>query len=162
MQLWRKGLVAMHRASGDDCVFVETARNVKHQPHTFVECIPMPKEIGESAPIYFKVRFWKGDWDADDVRACSRHRIPYPCLSRDWSFLQKAIDESEGEWTDNRKLIPLRGTDLRRAIPKGFSYMAIDFGLQAGYAHVIENEDRFPANFAHVRAGDCGRSPGHF
>jgi len=119
MKLWRKGLVAMHSARGDDCVFVETARNVKHQPHTMVECIPMPKEVGETAPIYFK----------------------------------KAIDESETEWTDNKKLIPLRGTELRKAIPKGFSYMAIDFGLQPGYAHVIENEEQFPANFAHEIIG---------
>lgn len=35
-------------------------------------------------------------------------------------------------------------------IPKGFSYFAVDFGLQPGFAHVIENETLFPANFARV------------
>lgn len=44
-----------------------------------------------------------------------------------------------------------RGGDVRKVIPKGFSYFAVGFGLQPGYAHVIENEDRFPPNFAHVR-----------
>lgn len=67
--------------------------------------------------------------------------------------IKKAIDDSEGEWADNKKLVDLskRGGDVRRVIPKGFSYFAVDFGLQPGYAHVIENENKFPQNFAHVR-----------
>lgn len=32
-------------------------------------------------------------------------------------------------------------------IPKGFSYFAVDFGLQSGYAHVIEDENLFKATF---------------
>lgn len=39
---------------------------------------------------------------------------------------------------------------MRKAVPKGFPYFAVDFGLHAGYAHVIENVDRFPKNFAYV------------
>lgn len=67
-------------------------------------------------------------------------------------YLQKAINESEGEWSDNRKLLELNASngDIRRALPKGFAYFAIDFGLQPGYAHIIEDEQRFPRNFAHV------------
>lgn len=41
----------------EDCVFVETAKNVEHQKHMMVECIPVPKEVGDMAPIYFKVSF---------------------------------------------------------------------------------------------------------
>uniref|UniRef100_A0A914WUD0 CWF21 domain-containing protein n=1 Tax=Plectus sambesii TaxID=2011161 RepID=A0A914WUD0_9BILA len=116
MKIWRKGLVAMLADRDEDCVFIESAKNVQHQPHMCIECIPLPKELGDAAPIYFK----------------------------------KAISECEGEWSDNKKLIDLasRGGDIRRAIPKGFSYFAVDFGLQSGYAHVIEDEQRFPANFA--------------
>lgn len=60
--------------------------------------------------------------------------------------------ECEGEWSDNKKLIELagKGGDIRRAIPKGFSYFSVDFGLQSGYAHAIEDEQSFPANFAKV------------
>lgn len=67
-------------------------------------------------------------------------------------FLQKAIDESETEWSHNKKLIDLakKSGDIRKAIPKGFSYFAVDFGLQAGYAHIIEDEGHFPNYFAHV------------
>uniref|UniRef100_A0A1I7ZQB4 CwfJ_C_2 domain-containing protein n=1 Tax=Steinernema glaseri TaxID=37863 RepID=A0A1I7ZQB4_9BILA len=59
--------------------------------------------------------------------------------------------ESEGEWATNKKLIDLskiKNGDIRRAIPKGFSYFSVDFGLQCGYAHAIEDEESFPSNFA--------------
>jgi hypothetical protein len=32
-------------------------------------------------------------------------------------------------------------------VPKGFPYFAVDFGLQSGYAHVIENEQTFAVTF---------------
>lgn len=50
-----EGLVAMWKAEQMDCVFIETAKNVKHGGHMYVECIPLPMDIGETAPIYFKV-----------------------------------------------------------------------------------------------------------
>jgi hypothetical protein len=69
--------------------------------------------------------------------------------------LQKAILESEKEWSDNKKLIDLSKnakqlTGVRGAIPKGFPYFSVNFGLQPGYVHVIEDERKFPANFAQV------------
>lgn len=61
--------------------------------------------------------------------------------------------ESDKEWSDNQKLIDLsklKKPDIRHAIPKGFSYFSVDFGLQPGFAHVIESEDHFPSHFAQV------------
>uniref|UniRef100_A0A0R3RG91 CWF19-like protein 2 n=1 Tax=Elaeophora elaphi TaxID=1147741 RepID=A0A0R3RG91_9BILA len=112
---FKRALVSMWQKEEMDCLFVEIVKNVKHRKHMYIECIAIPNEIGEMAPIYFK----------------------------------KAIDDSEGEWVDNKKLVDLS----KRVIPKGFSYFAVDFGLQPGYAHVIENEDRFPQNFAHEIIG---------
>ncbi len=40
----------------EDCVFMETSKNLKFHPHMSVEVIPMDKEVGDMAPIYFKVR----------------------------------------------------------------------------------------------------------
>ncbi|VDK71103.1 unnamed protein product [Onchocerca ochengi] len=118
---FKRALVSMWQKEKMECLFVETAKNVKYRRHMYIECIAVPNEIGEMAPIYFK----------------------------------KAIDDSEGEWVDNKKLVDLskRDGDIRKVIPKGLSYFAIDFGLQPGYAHVIENEDRFPRNFAHEIIG---------
>lgn len=79
-----------------------------------IECVPLPKEEGDMAPIYFK----------------------------------KAIDECEMEWSQNKKLISLKGKDIRKAVPKGLPYFSVSFGMEEGYAHVIEDEQIFPKNFA--------------
>ena len=38
--------------------------------------------------------------------------------------------------------------NIRRSIPKGLPYFHVDFGMQNGFAHVIEDEQIFPRNFA--------------
>lgn len=45
----------MFAEKGLDCVFLETNINMKKRFHLVYECIPLPKETGEMAPIYFKV-----------------------------------------------------------------------------------------------------------
>ena len=44
----------MFLQSGKLCLFVELARHFDSRPHTRMECIPLPVEVAESAPIYFK------------------------------------------------------------------------------------------------------------
>ncbi len=39
----------------EDVVFMETSVNLRRHPHMRVEVIPMPREVGDMAPIYFKV-----------------------------------------------------------------------------------------------------------
>ena len=63
---------------------------------------------------------------------------------------QKAIDESEQEWAQNTKLVDLSKKNIRHAVPKGFPYFAVDFGMQGGFAHVIEEEASFPHYFGKV------------
>ncbi|MBN3279152.1 C19L2 protein, partial [Polyodon spathula] len=112
-QMFRRALVKMFEDQGQDCVFLETHMNPKKRHHMVYECIPLPREVGDMAPIYFK----------------------------------KAIMESDEEWAMNKKLIDLSSRDVRRAVPKGLPYFSVDFGLQGGYAHVIENEHKFPHYF---------------
>lgn len=45
----------MFAAQGEDVVIMETVKNLKHFPHTAIECVPLDKELGDLAPIYFKV-----------------------------------------------------------------------------------------------------------
>nr|CAD7410868.1 unnamed protein product [Timema poppensis] len=116
VQLFRKTLTAMFVEMGQDVVFFELAINLRGLPHMTLNCVPLPKETGDLAPIYFK----------------------------------KAILECEMEWSTNKKLVDLAGKDVRRAIPKGLPYFSVDFGLQSGFAHVIEEEKLFPRNFAQV------------
>ncbi|XP_048199728.1 CWF19-like protein 2 [Perognathus longimembris pacificus] len=113
IQVFRKSLVKMFEGMGLDCVFLETNISMKKQHHMVYECIPLPKEVGEMAPIYFK----------------------------------KAIMESDEEWSINKKLIDLSSKDIRRSVPRGLPYFSVDFGLQGGFAHVIEDQHKFPHYF---------------
>lgn len=119
VQVFRKGLTRMFEDMGKDTVFMETAVAFRHHPHAYLECIPVPKEVGDMAPMYFK----------------------------------KAILECESEWAQNRKLVDLSKKGLRNSIPKGLPYFLVDFGLQSGFAHVIEDEKDFPSYFGREIVG---------
>lgn len=43
-------------------------------------------------------------------------------------------------------------------VPRGLPYFAVDFGLQGGFAHVIENEQKFPHYFGKVSVPYVGMS----
>ncbi|KAM4742491.1 CWF19-like protein 2 [Anableps anableps] len=113
MQLFRRALVRMFESQELDCVFMETYMNLRRKQHMVLECIPLPRELGDMAPIYFK----------------------------------KAIMECDEEWAMNKKLVDLSSKDVRKAVPRGLPYFVVDFGLQGGFAHVIENEQKFPHYF---------------
>lgn len=70
-------------------------------------------------------------------------------------LFQKAILESESEWAQNKKLVDTREKGLRGSIPKGLPYFNVEFGLDGGYAHVIEDEYAFPHYFGKVRNFVC-------
>ncbi|XP_013392570.1 CWF19-like protein 2 [Lingula anatina] len=113
IQIFRKGLTKMFEDRDEDAMFLETSMNLRRHPHVHIDCIPLPKETGDLAPIYFK----------------------------------KAIQEVGPEWAQNKKLVDLSQKDIRHAVPKGFPYFSVDFGLQGGFAHVIEDEQTFPSYF---------------
>lgn len=54
-QMFRNALVKMFEVKDLDCVFLETNMSMKKRYHMVYECIPLPKEVGDMAPIYFKV-----------------------------------------------------------------------------------------------------------
>lgn len=113
VQVFRKGLTRMFEEMEKDTIFMETAISFRYHPHTVIECIPVPVDIGNLAPMYFK----------------------------------KAILECESEWAQNKKLVDLSKKGLRNSVPRGLPYFSVDFGLQGGFAHVIEDEKDFPAYF---------------
>lgn len=61
-------------------------------------------------------------------------------------YFKKAILECEEEWSQHRKLYETHGS-IRGTVPPGFSYFAAGFGLQAGYAHVVEDDDAWRRDF---------------
>jgi len=68
-------------------------------------------------------------------------------------YFQKAIQECETEWTNNKKLVKLKEKNIARNIPKGLPYFHVDFGLDLGFAHIIEEEEDWNRRFGHEVVG---------
>lgn len=68
-------------------------------------------------------------------------------LITNWFKLQ-AIDEAEDEWSQHnaKKLIDTSQKGLRNSIPKQFPYFHVEFGLNKGFVHVIDDEKQFNSN----------------
>ncbi|XP_011874812.1 PREDICTED: CWF19-like protein 2 [Vollenhovia emeryi] len=107
-------LVKMFMEEGLYPIFFEVYKRRCKFSHMQLECIPLPKEIGELGPVYFK----------------------------------KALLECETEWSINKKIVDLTSKGVRHAVPNGLSYFMVEFASHSGYAHVIEDEEMFPQNFA--------------
>ncbi|CAN1286670.1 CWF19-like protein 2 [Linum perenne] len=60
-------------------------------------------------------------------------------------YFKKAIDEAEDEWSQHnaKKLIDTSVKGLRGSIPKDFPYFHVEFGLNKGFVHVIDDESQF-------------------
>ncbi|BFI32110.1 hypothetical protein AXG93_1520s1150 [Marchantia polymorpha subsp. ruderalis] len=84
-------------------------------------------------------------------RHCYIECIPVPSdAAKDAPlYFKKAIDEAEDEWSqhNSKKLIDTRQKGLRNSIPKNFPYFHVEFGMKGGYAHVIDDESTFKAQF---------------
>ena len=68
-------------------------------------------------------------------------------------YFQKAIQECEYEWSDNKKLIKLKDRKIGGNVPKGLPYFHVDFGNDNGFAHVIEDESTWSRRFGHEIVG---------
>jgi hypothetical protein len=65
-------------------------------------------------------------------------------------YFKKAIMESESEWAQNKSVINLRDKSLRKTIPDHMPFFCVTFGLDEGYAHLIEENEAFPDHFGRV------------
>ena len=54
IEKFKKYLQRMFFDNDLEAVFIETAIRFKKQYHTYIECIPLPKDIAEDAPFYFQ------------------------------------------------------------------------------------------------------------
>ncbi|XP_047508487.1 CWF19-like protein 2 homolog [Pieris napi] len=114
IMVYRKLITQYFNSQNKDVVFYETAMKLHRYPHVVINCVPLPRDVGDMASIYFK----------------------------------KALLECEAEWSMNKKVVDLKGKNIRKGIPKGLPYFWIDFGVDPGFAHVIEDQSMFPKTFA--------------
>ena len=52
MQTFRSALCKMFEYDDRDCVFFEIATGLKRHPHMVLECVPLPREVGELVRFY--------------------------------------------------------------------------------------------------------------
>ncbi|XP_052199215.1 uncharacterized protein LOC127806162 [Diospyros lotus] len=88
---------------------------------------------------------------AQQRRHCLVECIPLPqdIAKQAPLYFKKAIDEAEDEWSQHnaKKLINTSEKGLRGSIPKDFPYFHVEFGLDKGFVHVIDDEKQFQSNF---------------
>jgi Protein similar to CwfJ C-terminus 1 len=53
-QIFRKAVTKMFLSKDEDVIFFESARTLRGFPHMVMECVPVDKDSGALAPIYFK------------------------------------------------------------------------------------------------------------
>ncbi|XP_026193266.1 CWF19-like protein 2 [Cyclospora cayetanensis] len=79
--------------------------------------------------------------------------LPAERLKEARVYFRKAFDESEGFWQSHKTVIEAKGRQgVRAAIPKGFPYIYVDFSLEDGLAHVIEDgEEAYKSNIERLK-----------
>ena len=89
-----------------------------YRHHCFVEAIPVPFNMLQSAPIWFRKAL---DDTSDEFQDTHHSKRCIPTKGRD---------------------------GLKRSIPEGFPYFHVEFGLGdlGGFVHIIYNEDTFDPN----------------
>lgn len=73
--VFRKGLTRMFSDREMDVVFMETYTSSKSRSHMYIECVPLPQDLGQLAPMYFKKALQECD--------------------QEWSENKKVIDTSK-------------------------------------------------------------------
>ncbi|CAH9105880.1 unnamed protein product [Cuscuta epithymum] len=121
--------------------------NVWEEIRNFKKCLIMMFAQQEKDTVFLETVMGL----ARQRRHCLVECIPVP---RDVAkqaplYFKKAIDEAEDEWSQHnaKKLIDTSIKGLRASIPKDFPYFHVEFGLDRGFVHVIDNEKEFRSNF---------------
>jgi len=61
VEVFKKGLTKMFSDMEQDVVYIESYTDTKRKAHMIIECIPIPKEKGFMAPMYFKKAIMESD-----------------------------------------------------------------------------------------------------
>ena len=95
IQVFKKGLTRMFSDMDQDVVYVESYTDTKRKAHMIIECIPIPKEEGFMAPMYFKKAIMECDEEwaqnkklVDTSKKGLRNSVPpgFPYFSVDFGI----------------------------------------------------------------------------
>ncbi|EAW10615.1 putative cell cycle control protein (Cwf19) [Aspergillus clavatus NRRL 1] len=113
-----KSLTRMYHDQGRDVIFYENAAQPQRKKHASMEAVPLPYELGETSPAFFKEAILAAD--------------------SEWTQHRKLID------TLAKAKQGLGRNAFRRTLVKEMPYFHVWFELDGGLGHVVEDEHRWP------------------
>ncbi|KAF2202941.1 cell cycle control protein cwf19 [Delitschia confertaspora ATCC 74209] len=113
-----KCLTRLYHDQGRDVIFYENAAAPHRKPHAAMMAVPIPFELGETAPAFFREAILTSD--------------------EEWSQHKKIIDTLKASKTGAGKQA------FRRSLAKEMPYFHVWFELDGGMGHVVEDSRRWP------------------
>ncbi|KAI0160882.1 cell cycle control protein cwf19 [Hypoxylon sp. FL1284] len=113
-----KCLTRMYHEQGREVVFYENAAAPHRHMHAAMQAVPIPYDLGDTAPAFFKEAMMTTD--------------------EEWTQHKKIID------TGARARDGLGKLAFRRSIAKEMPYFHAWFSLDGGLGHVVEDANRWP------------------
>jgi len=114
-QNFMKSLTRMYASQDRDVIFYENAASPARRKHAAIFAVPLPRELGEMAPAYFKEAILSAD--------------------EQWSQHKPIIDTLK---SGHGKMA------FRKALVKEMPYFHAWFTIDGGMGHIIEDENRWP------------------
>ncbi|PVI05924.1 hypothetical protein DM02DRAFT_515585 [Periconia macrospinosa] len=113
-----KCLMRMYHEQGRDVIFYENAANPGRKLHAAMNAVPIPFELGETAPAFFREAILSSD--------------------SEWSQHKPIIDTLKASRNGHGKAA------FRRNLAKEMPYFHVWFELDGGMGHIVEDERRWP------------------
>ncbi|KAK7993579.1 hypothetical protein PG989_006960 [Apiospora arundinis] len=114
-----KCLTRMYHEQGREVVFYENAATPHKHMHAAMQAVPIPYDLGDTAPAFFKEAMLTAD--------------------EEWSQHKKIIDTGKAARDGG-----LGKLAFRRSIAKEAPYFHVWFTLDGGLGHVVEDANRWP------------------
>ncbi|KAF2638111.1 hypothetical protein P280DRAFT_500350 [Massarina eburnea CBS 473.64] len=118
MRNFMKCLTRMYAAQGRDVIFYENAAHPGRQLHAAMTAVPIPFELGDTAPAFFREAILASD--------------------AEWSQHKPIIDTLKASRNGLGK------SAFRKSLAKEMPYFHVWFELDGGMAHVVEDARRWP------------------
>ncbi|KAF2813533.1 uncharacterized protein BDZ99DRAFT_460763 [Mytilinidion resinicola] len=113
-----KCLIQMYHDQGRDVVFYENAAAPQRGLHAAMNAVPVPYDLGETAPAFFREAILSSD--------------------EEWTQHRKLIDTLKASKNGMGKLA------FRRTLAKEMPYFHVWFELDGGMGHIVEDSNRWP------------------
>jgi hypothetical protein len=113
-----KSLTRLYHEQGREVIFYENAAAPQRRLHAALVAVPIPYDLGDTAPAFFKEAMLSAD--------------------EEWSQHKKIID------TGKRAREGLGKMAFRRSIAKEMPYFHVWFSLDGGLGHIVEDSGRWP------------------